>query len=84
MQRWLQPLARTDLALIAQPMMIARAAAFNQQPHRLLNLVLVRIALFDDPQRNAVSAKDKLRILPASKGDKALFTFSIMASRYIG
>src|SRR5438045_525623 len=61
MQGGLQPAARSNFALIAQPVRIAPTAAFHQESHRLLNLPLVRISFFDHRHWDAVRAENDFR-----------------------
>src|SRR5271170_6660092 len=59
-QRRLQPFAGSDLALVAEPMMIGPSAAPHQKAHRLLNVPLIGITFRDDRHGDAVRAEDNL------------------------
>src|SRR5271167_1819907 len=60
MQRRLQPLARSYLALIAEAITIRPSAALHEQLNRLFDLTLVRITLFDHRNGNAVRTENDL------------------------
>ncbi len=70
MQRGLQPLAGAHFALIAKPMPIAPSTPLHHEFDRLFNLPLIRIALLDHGDRNAVRAEHDLGSLGIGESDQ--------------
>src|SRR5437899_3172857 len=61
MQRRLQPAACPYFALVAEAVGVAPCAALHQQSYCLFDLLLIRIALLNDGERDAVCAENYFR-----------------------
>src|SRR6266851_3035105 len=60
-KRRLQPLAGTDLTLVAEPIAVRPSSALHNELNGFFNLTLIWIALCDHGERNTVSAENQLR-----------------------
>src|SRR5207245_11267431 len=74
-QRWLQPFAGANLALVTKPVAVGPSAALHKQLDALLDLALIGIALFDHRERNAVRAENDLRSLRRGKTGQRFLHF---------
>src|SRR4029077_3624170 len=74
-QGGLQPFARSDLALIAEPVMIGPLTTLHKKPHGFLNLPLVGITLCNYGHGHAVRAEDNLGPARHWKSRQRFFNF---------